>query len=331
MYALFKVPFLIKTIFHLKLGVESYITNGANLMWPGVERIECSLLNSDNQESNENEEEKNDKKAFKKMNKFQIKQYESLRNEVVAVFCKKVLVDSIIEVPIAVGRRVSETNGKVPHPSELKLESKGVAVEIVHYFLDELWNSGSKQAITPQECIDRSNRDQDDEVKDEEDEEIMETKDETAIENEGENNEIEQDHQNESKEPEDNNEIAEDKDVPEHAEDIVEAEKVQSENEDEEEKTDNDILPDLMDEIILRNFVMCIVRHIKDDKLPLEPSILQSDYMYKYEHKELGKIDFKKSNYKKITKFLKKMKQLKFINFGKVKGIVNFSKFILTI
>lgn len=42
--------------------------------------------------------------------------------------------------------------------------------------------------------------------------------------------------------------------------------------------------------------------------------------MYKFEHKDLGKIDFKLSNYKKITKFLKKMKQQKLINFTKPKG-----------
>jgi translation initiation factor 2D len=39
-YALFKVPFLVPTRFYLKTGVESFITNGAHLMWPGVHRVE---------------------------------------------------------------------------------------------------------------------------------------------------------------------------------------------------------------------------------------------------------------------------------------------------
>ena len=76
-----------------------------------------------------------------------------------------------------------------------------------------------------------------------------------------------------------------------------------------------------MDQIILQNFLMWIIRHIKDEDLPLEPSKLQSEYMYKYEHKEHGKIDFKKSSYKKVSKFLKKMKQLKYISFDKIKGV----------
>lgn len=42
--------------------------------------------------------------------------------------------------------------------------------------------------------------------------------------------------------------------------------------------------------------------------------------MFKYEHKTLGKIDFKKSNFKKITKFLKDMQKLKYIKFSKFKG-----------
>jgi len=43
--------------------------------------------------------------------------------------------------------------------------------------------------------------------------------------------------------------------------------------------------------------------------------------MFKYEHSEDGKIDFKKSSFKKITKFLKKMKQKKLISFSKLKGV----------
>jgi predicted ribosome-associated RNA-binding protein Tma20 len=41
-YALLKVPNLVPTSFFLKTGVESYITNGADLMWPGVDRVEYS-------------------------------------------------------------------------------------------------------------------------------------------------------------------------------------------------------------------------------------------------------------------------------------------------
>lgn len=39
-YALFKVPNLVPTKFYLKASVESFITNGAHLMWPGVDRVE---------------------------------------------------------------------------------------------------------------------------------------------------------------------------------------------------------------------------------------------------------------------------------------------------
>jgi hypothetical protein len=76
-----------------------------------------------------------------------------------------------------------------------------------------------------------------------------------------------------------------------------------------------------MDDLIKRNFLMCLIRHIKDSALPLGPSQLQGEYMYKFSHKDLGKIEFKKSNFNKITKFLKKMKQQKLINFEKPKGM----------
>lgn len=39
-YALLRVPFFVPTIFYLKPGVESFIINGAHLMWPGVDRVE---------------------------------------------------------------------------------------------------------------------------------------------------------------------------------------------------------------------------------------------------------------------------------------------------
>jgi predicted ribosome-associated RNA-binding protein Tma20 len=42
-YALLKVPNLVPTSFFLKTGVESYITNSADLMWPGVDRVEYTL------------------------------------------------------------------------------------------------------------------------------------------------------------------------------------------------------------------------------------------------------------------------------------------------
>mmetsp|Transcript_32851 Transcript_32851/g.37613 ORF Transcript_32851/g.37613 Transcript_32851/m.37613 type:complete len:158 (-) Transcript_32851:601-1074(-) len=76
-----------------------------------------------------------------------------------------------------------------------------------------------------------------------------------------------------------------------------------------------------MDDLITKNFFMCIIRQVKDADMPLEPSKLQSDYMYRFEHHEKGKVDFKKSNFKKISKFLKKMKQQKLITFDKVKGV----------
>ena len=102
-------------------------------------------------------------------------------------------------------------------------------------------------------------------------------------------------------------------------EDKEETSKTSEPVEDEEEK-ESLVSPDQMDDLIKRNFLMCIIRHIKDSELPLEPSQLQGDYMHKYEHEEDGKLDFKKSNYKKITKFLKKMKQQKLISFAKPKG-----------
>jgi len=51
MYALFKVPNLIPTVFYLKQGVESFVTNGADLMWPGVERVESHLEIEEDEET----------------------------------------------------------------------------------------------------------------------------------------------------------------------------------------------------------------------------------------------------------------------------------------
>ena len=50
-YALLRVPFLVPTVFYLKPGVESFIINGANLMWPGVERFEHSEPQEEIQEA----------------------------------------------------------------------------------------------------------------------------------------------------------------------------------------------------------------------------------------------------------------------------------------
>jgi len=43
-YTLFKVPNIVPTVFYLKPGVESYIQNGADLMWPGIERVEYNPI-----------------------------------------------------------------------------------------------------------------------------------------------------------------------------------------------------------------------------------------------------------------------------------------------
>jgi len=53
-YTLFKVPHLVPTAFYLKTGVESYIQNGADLMWPGIERVEYNPIVLDEEEVEEN-------------------------------------------------------------------------------------------------------------------------------------------------------------------------------------------------------------------------------------------------------------------------------------
>lgn len=98
-------------------------------------------------------------------------------------------------------------------------------------------------------------------------------------------------------------------------------ENTQAQEGQEEETKTPELTTKEMDDLILRNFFMCVIRHIKDSELPLEPSQLQGDYMYRYEHKDLGKIDFKKSSFNKVTKFLKKMKQQKYVSFTKPKGV----------
>ena len=162
-YALFKVPYLIPTIFYLKLGVESYITNGAHLMWPGVERVEYRPLIKEEEDKDEETKGKNNlnnipnidgktnKKTQKKKQKKLHKNYDNFKKEIAVVFQKQLLVDDegntyLQEIPLAIGRRVPISSIEpLCHPKDIKKQSKGVALEIEHYFLDELWNYGSQQ------------------------------------------------------------------------------------------------------------------------------------------------------------------------------------------
>ena len=82
-YALFKVPYLTKTVFYLKRGVESFITNGANLMWPGVDRVETATPQQDDDEESKGGKEKN-----KKLSKWQAKQYDNMSSNIVSIFYK---------------------------------------------------------------------------------------------------------------------------------------------------------------------------------------------------------------------------------------------------
>mmetsp|Transcript_32851 Transcript_32851/g.37612 ORF Transcript_32851/g.37612 Transcript_32851/m.37612 type:complete len:237 (-) Transcript_32851:1297-2007(-) len=143
-YAFFKVPFLVPTIFYLKAGVESYITNGAHLMWPGVDRVK--VFSPQEQKSSEEAKDPNAKaeKKHRKLNKA----YEALRNEVAVIFYKQFLIDDegntyMQEVPLAIGRRVAE--GVLPSQDKIQKQAKGVAIEVIHCFLDELWNMGNQQ------------------------------------------------------------------------------------------------------------------------------------------------------------------------------------------
>ena len=175
-----------------------------------------------------------------------------------------------------------------------------MAVQIEHFFLDELWNYGSQQ-INISDQIKKvliKNADGSAPLKIEEEEEKEVNSEEIKDQIQGKEGEGEK-----------------------NIENIENNKEINKENLKEEEKEINkEMSPAEMDNLIFRNFLMCIIRHITDSQLPMEPSKLQGDYMYKYEHTTDGRIDFKKSNYKKITKFLKKMKQQKLIEFSKPKG-----------
>lgn len=239
------------------------------------------------------------KAAQKRKQKKMGKAYSSFKNELAVVFQKQFLVDDegntyMQEIPLAIGRRVANsTTEPLWPPNEIQKQSKGVAVEIEHYFLDELWNLGSQQIDISDECQ---------KVR-------IKNADGTRV-------EVQEDVKEESEEEEK-------VELQNYEEDKVENTKVEEQDNQEEEKEETKeslLSPEEMDELIKRNFFMCLVRHVKDSDIPMEPSLLQGEYMYKYEHKDLGKIDFKKSNYNKITKFLRKMKQQKYISFTKPKG-----------
>ena len=215
------------------------------------------------------------------------------------------MVDQVVEVPRAIGLRVTDPTTKTTSTDD-EVKSKGVAVEVIHWFLDELWNYGSQQVVTPDELLAQltNNHTNNDES------EHTET-----IEGEADTDNISPEDK-----PDDEESKQDDSQVDDQTPEAEQDDSNELNSEMIEETKSLEPTPDHMDELIKRNFVFCFVRHIKDDQLPLEPSQLQSDYMYKYEHKEMGKVDFKKSNYKKITKFLKVMKKLKLCNIGKVKG-----------
>lgn len=181
----------------------------------------------------------------------------------------------------------------------MKKKTKGVAVKIEHFFLDELWNYGSQQ-INISDSIKRvliKNADGSAPTATEE------TKEEVTKKGEGEDEVATES-------------AAKDGEGEEVKEAAIEEEKIGEQKVEES----NELTPDQMDNLIIRNFMFCLVRHVKEKDLPMEPSKLQGDLMHKYEHSEDGKINFKKSSFKKVTKFLKKMKQRKLISFSKPKG-----------
>jgi hypothetical protein len=51
------------------------------------------------------------------------------------------------EIPVAIGRRVCDENAVLPPPDKIEKKSKGVAVQIEHFFLDELWNYGNQKLV----------------------------------------------------------------------------------------------------------------------------------------------------------------------------------------
>lgn len=247
------------------------------------------------------------KTAMRRKHKKLNKAYDTFKNEISVVFKKQFAIDDdgntyLQEIPLAIGHRVASSNTEpLWTPDQIQNQSKGVAVEIIHYFLDELWNIGNQQINISDECpkilIKRADGSvptvktclpQNNAV----------TKNEASTKTNGDKT-----HEEEKK--------------------FIAKEEQNSDAGDLEEEKDfrePKISPEKMDDLIKRNFAMCVVRHLKDTQLPLEPSLLQGEYMYKYEHKDDGRIDFKQSSYCKVTKFLKKMKQLKLLSFTKPKG-----------
>jgi hypothetical protein len=244
------------------------------------------------------------RRKHKKLNKA----YDTIKNEAAVVFQKQYAIDDegntyLQEIPLAIGRRVaSSTTEPLCSPEDIKKETKGVAVEIDHYFLDELWNIGSQQMNISDECSKVIIKNADGTVP---------TKEIKSQENDietGQNGELKP---TEDKEHKDEEKKLKKKDEKNNSTDDIEEEK---------EPQESGISRDEMDSLIKRNFAFCIVRHLKDEQLPMEPSYLQGELMHRYEHNLDGRIDFKRSSYNKVTKFLKKMKQQKLISFAKPKG-----------
>ena len=247
------------------------------------------------------------KAAQKRKNKKINKAYDIFKNEVAVVFQKQYLVDDegntyLRETPVGIGRRVNNSQtDPLPPPDQIQKQSKGVAIEVVHFFLDELWNFGSQKLNISEECTKTLIKNADGSTP------VAEEKKEKAI---APNTEAEK---NTLQESQVDQEETKTEQVDTQATVVDEEEKV--------EEDTNSMSPADMDELIKKSFIMLCVRHIKDTDMPLEPSQLQGEYLHKFEHKEHGKIDFKKSNYKKVTKFCRKMKQQKFISFEKPKGM----------
>jgi hypothetical protein len=51
------------------------------------------------------------------------------------------------DIPVAIGRRVCDENGVLPLPNKIEKKNKGVAVQIEHFFLDELWHYGNQKLV----------------------------------------------------------------------------------------------------------------------------------------------------------------------------------------
>jgi len=101
---------------YLKLGVESFIFNGADLMWPGIWK------------TNKDEFRQNALAII-----FAVNQNKKVEDE---------QSQGVQFIPVATGRMLTN---KVP------ASRKGKAVEPMHYLFDELWNSGDKKM--PQEVV----------------------------------------------------------------------------------------------------------------------------------------------------------------------------------